>query len=410
MNKLLDYIRRLSPLTIVLVSLAVGVLFGLMLLGWCIFPVQWYDTDPEDLRLEHRKDYLLMTADSYALTDDVEQARQRLTSLAGTTWAAEDIAAMLDDLVEKRMAQGDLSGADRLSVLAGLQVLQPAVTPAVTPAPPATLALSLADRLKTPVGMGIALGTLLLFVVLVGVLWMRRQAKKGSFLPRRKSLRKSFKERREPLREVRADDLAAEKPEFGGAIGVQDFGIPREAPATVVADETSTGGEPGPALKASAAKTEVERETPAASVTRESLGQFVSEYVKGELDFDTSFGIESPGGEFLGECGMGITEFIGEKDEQRVSAFEIWLFDKDDTRTVSKVLVSEHAYRDPAMRAKLSAKGELVVGRTGESLELETASLRMVAQIIASGYGESGELPPGSFFSRLKVKLNTSML
>ena len=106
---------------------------------------------------------------------------------------------------------------------------------------------------------------------------------------------------------------------------------------------------------------------------------------------------------------MGITEFIGEKDEQRVSAFEIWLFDKDDTRTVSKVLVSEHAYRDPAMRAKLSAKGELVVGRTGESLELETASLRMVAQIIASEYGESGELPPGSFFSRFKVKLNTSM-
>ena len=102
MNKLLDYIRRLSPLTIVLVSLFVGVLFGLMLLGWCIFPVQWYDTDPEDLRLEHRKEYLIMTADSYALTDDAEQARQRLGLLAGTTRSAEDIAAILDDLVEER--------------------------------------------------------------------------------------------------------------------------------------------------------------------------------------------------------------------------------------------------------------------------------------------------------------------
>jgi len=403
MNKLLDYIRRLSPLTIVLVSLFVGVLIGLMLLGWCVFPVQWYDTDPEDLRLEHRKEYLLMTADSYALTDDVEQARQRLTSLAGTTWAAEDIAAMLADLSEERMAKGDLSGADRLSVLAGLQVVQPAVTPT------AALALSLADRLKTPVGMGIVLGTLLLFVVLVGVLWMRRRAKKGSFPPRRKSLRKSFKERREPIREVRTDDLAAEKPESGGAIGVQDFGIPREAPATVVADEAPMGEEPGPTLGSSAPKAEIARGVPDAPVQREPLGEYVSEYVKGELDFDTSFGIESPGGEFLGECGMGITEFIGEKDEQRVSAFEIWLFDKDDTRTVSKVLVSEYVYRDPAVRAKLSAKGELVVGRAGESVELETASLRMVAQVIASEYGESGELPPGSFFSRLKVKLSTSM-
>ena len=139
------------------------------------------------------------------------------------------------------------------------------------------------------------------------------------------------------------------------------------------------------------------------------MGQFVSEYVKGEADFDTSFGIESPEGEFLGECGMGITDLIGEKDAHRVSAFEIWLFDKDDTRTVSKVLVSEYAYRDPAMRAKLSAKGELVVGRPGDSVQLETASLRMVAQIVASEYGEDGDLPPGSFFSRLKVKLTTAM-
>jgi len=408
MNKLLDYIRRLSPLTIVLVSLFVGVLFGLMLLGWCIFPVQWYDTDPEDLRLEHRKDYLLMAADSYALTDDVEQARHRLTSLVGTTWTAEDIAAMLDDLVEMRMAQGDLSGADRLSVLAGLQVVQAVGTPAATPAPSTTLALSLADRVKTPLGMGIALGTLLLFVVLIGVLWMRQRAKKGSLSPRSKSLRKSFEERRDPLREVR-EDLTTEKQESGGAIGVQDFGIPREASVIAVTDETSTNVEPGPDLKASAQKAEIEQETPGKSATGESLGQFVSEYVKGELDFDTSFGIESPGGEFLGECGMGITEFIGEKEEQRVSAFEIWLFDKDDTRTVSKVLVSEYVYRDPAMRAKLSAKGELVVGREGESVELETASLKMVAQIMASKYGESGELPDRSFFSRFTVKLNTSM-
>ncbi len=54
MEKLLNYIRRLSPLTVVLLSLAVGVLFGMILLGWGVFPVQWYDTDPEDLRWDSR--------------------------------------------------------------------------------------------------------------------------------------------------------------------------------------------------------------------------------------------------------------------------------------------------------------------------------------------------------------------
>ena len=141
------------------------------------------------------------------------------------------------------------------------------------------------------------------------------------------------------------------------------------------------------------------------SAETEPLGQFISEYVKGQMDFDTSFGIESPEGEFLGECGMGITDVVGEKDSEKVRAFEIWLFDKGDIRTVSKVLISEYAYRDQAVRAKLSAKGELVVARPGESVELETVSLKMVAQIVAAEYGESDDLPPGSFFSRLKVKL-----
>jgi len=402
MNKLLDYIRRLSPLSIALVSLAVGIVFGLVVLGWYVFPVQWYDVTPDDLKSEYRKDYLLMAADSYALTDDVEQARQRLDALTGVRWKSADMAAMLANLADELAAQGDLAAANRLSVLAGLQVVQPAATPT------APLALTLADRLRTPVGMGIALGTLILLVALVGVIWMRRRGKTGLLQPRRKSLRKSFKKPRVPLREAAADLTAAEV-ELGGAIGVQDFGIRREAPAADVREQASTDSGPGPVLEDSRPKADIGRAAPVAPVAKEPLGQFVSEYVRGEADFDTSFGIESPEGEFLGECGMGITDFIGEKDAHRVSAFEIWLFDKDDTRTVSKVLVSEYAYRDPAMRAKLSAKGELVVGRPGDSVQLETASLRTVAEIVASEYGEDGDLPPGSFFSRLKVKLTTSM-
>lgn len=407
MNKLLDYIRRLSPVSIMLASLVLGMVIGMVVLGWCLFPVQWYDTDPADLRLEHQKDYLLMAADSYALVDDVELARERLSLLVGNTTSAEDVTAILDDLVGERMAQGDTSGADRLSVLAGLQVLQPSATTA-TPAP------SVAERLKTPVGMGIALGTMLLLIALVGVLWMRRRAKARPLSARRSRPRKKLKTDRKALRQV-SEDLPAAEPEPSGDVGTLEAWVGRETAVAPVMEEPSPilESEPvaGVGVRAvSAPETEVEPEGSPVGGEGEPLGEFVSEYVKGELDFDTSFGIEGPEGEFLGECGMGITNYVGDKDSRRVGAFEIWLFDKGDIRTVSKVLVSEYAYRDQAVRAKLSAKGELVVARPGESLQLETLSLRMVAQIVASEYGESDDLPPGSFFSRLKVKLIPSVI
>ncbi len=400
MNKLLDYIRRLSPLTIMLVSLVLGLIIGLVVLGWYVFPVRWYDVDPADLRLEHRKDYLLMAADSYALTDDVEQARYRLNALKGQRWSDGDIAATLNGLIDERAAQGDMAAADRVAVLAGLQVATPA--PTVTPAP------SVTDRLRTPLGMGLALGTALLLIVLVGILWMRRKAKAEPFPPRRKSLAKRFRMRREPLAEAGKDRPVSE-PQPSGDIGVMEIGLAREAPGVSTTEEPPSVGEPGLGPEVGAPGLVVEPGIPAETVRGKALGQFDSEYVMGKAGFDASFGIESPEGEFLGECGMGITDVIGEEDPQRVSAFEVWLFDKGDIRTVSKVLVSEYAYRDQAVRAKLSAKGQLVVARPGESVELETVSLRMVAQIVASEYGESEDLPPGSFFSRLKVRLMPAM-
>jgi hypothetical protein len=44
-----------------------------------------------------------------------------------------------------------------------------------------------------------------------------------------------------------------------------------------------------------------------------------------------------------GECGVGISETIGVGDPKKVTAFEVWLFDKNDIQTVTKVLMSAHA-------------------------------------------------------------------
>ncbi|MEJ5224427.1 MAG: hypothetical protein WHV44_08215 [Anaerolineales bacterium] len=134
------------------------------------------------------------------------------------------------------------------------------------------------------------------------------------------------------------------------------------------------------------------------------LAQYVATFVLGDDLFDDSFSIDAPSGEFLGECGVGISETIGVGDPKKVTAFEVWMFDKNDIQTVTKVLMSAHAFNDPAMRAKLESKGELCLVEPGAQVVLETATLQMVAQIVDMQYGESA-LPQGSFFERMAIEL-----
>ncbi len=134
------------------------------------------------------------------------------------------------------------------------------------------------------------------------------------------------------------------------------------------------------------------------------LGHFFTTYELGEDTYDESFSIETPMGEFMGECGMGISETIGVGEPDKVTAFEVWLFDKSDIRTVTKVLMSEYAFHDQSLRAKLASKGEAVLVQPGAPFTLETSSLRVRVNATELVYGE-GELPPQSFFSKLTVEL-----
>jgi len=134
------------------------------------------------------------------------------------------------------------------------------------------------------------------------------------------------------------------------------------------------------------------------------LGHFVTSYALGNDTYDESFSIETSTGDFLGECGVGISETVGEGDPDKVAAFEVWLFDKNDIRTVTQVLMSEHAFNDPELRDRLAPKGEAVLAQVNEPLILETATLRLEAMVTERVYG-SGALPANSFFDRLTVEL-----
>jgi hypothetical protein len=134
------------------------------------------------------------------------------------------------------------------------------------------------------------------------------------------------------------------------------------------------------------------------------ITQTMTTYVLGDDLYDESFSIDTGGGEFLGEYGVGVSETIGVGEPKKVAALEIWLFDKNDIKTATKVLMSEHAYNDPNIRARLEPKGELVVVKPQEQILLETATLQLLATVVDMEYG-TGAMPQKSYFERITLEL-----
>jgi hypothetical protein len=131
---------------------------------------------------------------------------------------------------------------------------------------------------------------------------------------------------------------------------------------------------------------------------------FSTPYVLGDDYFDPSFSIEI-GPDFLGECGIGISETLGAGDPKKVTAFEAWLFDKSDIRTITTILASEYAFGDPDLRSKLEPKGDVTLMHPGEVIVLETTSLRVVARITELEYAQGGNLPANSFVQKVNFEL-----
>jgi hypothetical protein len=134
------------------------------------------------------------------------------------------------------------------------------------------------------------------------------------------------------------------------------------------------------------------------------ITQTMTTYVLGDDLYDESFSIDTGGGEFLGEYGVGVSETVGVGEPKKVAALEIWLFDKNDIKTATKVLMSEYAYNDPNIRARLEPKGELVIVKPQEQVLLETATLQLLATVVDMEYG-TGAMPQKSYFERITLEL-----
>jgi hypothetical protein len=134
------------------------------------------------------------------------------------------------------------------------------------------------------------------------------------------------------------------------------------------------------------------------------ITQTMTTYVLGDDLYDESFSIDTQAGEFMGEYGVGVSEAIGVGDPKKVTALEIWLFDKNDIKTATKVLMSQHAFNDMGIRTRLEPKGELVQVEPQAQILLETATLQLLATVVDLDYGK-GPMPSNSYFERITLEL-----
>jgi hypothetical protein len=330
------------PLLLAGLALLFGFFLGWFGMGWWLWPVQYVDGSFAQLRSDYQQDYVRLVAAEFALNPDVDRAAERIAALG------EAAPRVVSDTI------GTSEGEVRFRVLQLQQVLE--VSERLEPVGEQAGAeeVSLLERYRLP----LLLCSVLLIVALAAgggfVLWTSGAFRRG-----------------------------------GRAAGTRT--------ATGAAGRAAAGPSPARASLQGAAGVATPTGAPA-------VAQFMTTYVLGDDLYDDSFSIDAPDGSFLGECGMGISETIGVGDPKKVMAFEVWLFDKNDIRTVTKVLMSEHAFRDEALKSRLAAKGEPVLVSPGDVVSMETAALVVTARVVDMAYG-GGALPPNSFFERLTIEL-----
>mgnify|MGYP005837581979 FL=1 len=340
MEMIREYLKKTQVL--VGIGFVVGLILGWFVIGWGIWPVKWTDAAPEHLRHDLKLEYLSMAVDSYVLNQDIELAKKRFAEFGKQ---GEDL---LKEIEQQKPQQAANIAAFRLAVSGE------APLPLPTQAAGGEIIPTEEAEPKARTGTSILRSIVIVFCVAFAIILLGVAV--FFFLRSRKPAVRT------PAQASYPQPLAPEVEEGWQA-------MPQSSPS---------------------------QEPP--------MMQFMASYKYGDDLFDDSFSIDSQSGEFLGECGVNISETIGVGEPKKVTAFEVWLFDKNDIQTITKVLMSEHAYNDEATYQRLAAKGEPVLVQPGMETVLETQSLQLVVRVVDMAYGD-GAMPSNSYFEQLILEL-----
>lgn len=323
--KILNVLKK--PALLASLAFIIGVIFGLVVLGWGLWPVEWVNADPSYLNQDYSTEYLRMVIDSYQLKQNEQLAFKRYQSMKSLGPIA------LQSLLAE---PGDLDPAV-IENIKGIMEASAALFPQTEETGEAAVSTT---------------GKIAVIIIILGLVGVVGFFLFKYFLP-----------------------FIRRTPSKGGDVRIEA----KTNDQNEMTNYEALGEEP-------------------------PIAQFMTTYVKGDDLFDDSFSIEAPSGEFLGECGIGISESIGVGDPKKVTAFEVWLFDKNDIQTVTKVLMSEHTYNDPVSYQRMEAKGEPFMVEPGKQIILETKALQLVAVVSEMKYAED-PLPEKSHFERLTLEL-----
>ncbi|NLF51019.1 MAG: hypothetical protein GX577_07765, partial [Leptolinea sp.] len=284
MEKILERLK--NPLYAGLAGFLAGIIVGLPILGWLIWPVQWTDAAPQHLRSDLQVDYLRMMIDSFNRTEDEGMAIKRWQDLGSAGQSAlKELAqnpgktnpdeieqmALLVQAPIPAIKQSDSASTPKGEPEAAAPdnaesidtesegLVLPGETQAATK--PVSSKMNLTLLLSVLCGLTLVVGLLLAFLLL-----------------RRKNSTEVGEEAEDEFEGYSGDEM--EDMSQGEATGSISTPAPRQSN----------------------------------DIEEPPVVQFMTTYMLGDDLYDDSFSIDAPTGEFLGECGVGISETIGVGD------------------------------------------------------------------------------------------------
>lgn len=330
----------------VILSFIIGVLIGLIVLGWGPLKVKYIDTTTEYLREDLRTDYTRMIIDSYTTThvSNPQYAEQmalaRLNSLG--EYASEELQKILRDPQIQNMN-------DILTI----QELYQSTTGIITESTESISAPIVSPEEEKQGGVIKSLGLGLLAVALFGI------AGFAGFL---------F------LRQNQSNKKVAPKVTYRDTDEINDF------------VQTTYQSKDGVQLMPDQ--------------------HFFTTYRIGNDLYEKRESIISKSNkEYLGECGVEVVDFIGVGTPKRASAFEVYVFDSHQPGNTAKVLLCEHAFSDKNVYERLKHKGEFILLESNKDIPLETENLQVIVRIKEMHYG-TAPLPENSYVEQITFEFS----
>lgn len=142
-----------------------------------------------------------------------------------------------------------------------------------------------------------------------------------------------------------------------------------------------------------------EKDDKAQGSSDDILIHYQSVYRIGNDMYDEVFSIDQ-GDNFRGECGISIGETLNNTEPKAVTAFEVWLFDKDDIHTATWYLMSDFALDNEGICKRLEQRGKCDRIRKHDVYVLETETLIVEIKVLELEYGTEME-EKNSYFTNV---------